>query len=124
MSRNRSSLLIPHAFLPLMTLGAGLSGPAIAQETLPPITIIATPIVQTAPTPGDLLNQSFHAVTTMTADQLQGGAALGTGGSLGNALFDRPGLSASTYAPGASRPIIRGLDNFRVRVQENGTSTM
>ncbi|WP_163278966.1 TonB-dependent receptor, partial [Klebsiella aerogenes] len=42
--------------------------------------------------------------------------------SLGDALFDRPGLSASTFAPGsASRPIIRGLDNSRVRIQENGT---
>src|SRR5262245_43516593 len=117
MPRNASKLLISHAFLPAIALSASAGGPALAQETLPPITIIASPIVQATPTPGDLLNQSFHAVTTMTADQLQGGTALGTGGSLGNALFDRPGLSASTYAPGASRPIIRGLDNFRVRVQ-------
>ncbi|MEH3147321.1 MAG: TonB-dependent receptor [Methylobacterium frigidaeris] len=41
--------------------------------------------------------------------------------TLGDALFDRPGLSATTYAPGAaSRPIIRGLDTTRVRIQENG----
>ncbi|WP_253374007.1 MULTISPECIES: TonB-dependent receptor [Methylorubrum] len=41
--------------------------------------------------------------------------------TLGDALADRPGISASTYAPGAaSRPIIRGLDNARVRIQENG----
>ncbi|TFZ56902.1 TonB-dependent receptor [Methylorubrum sp. Q1] len=41
--------------------------------------------------------------------------------TLGDALFDRPGISSSTYAPGAaSRPIIRGLDNARVRIQENG----
>ncbi|GJD99842.1 TonB-dependent receptor [Methylobacterium isbiliense] len=40
---------------------------------------------------------------------------------LGDLLFDKPGLSASTFAPGAaSRPIIRGLDNARVRIQENG----
>ncbi len=43
--------------------------------------------------------------------------------TLGDALFDRPGLSSTTYAPGAaSRPIIRGLDNARVRIQENGIS--
>ncbi|WP_438345053.1 TonB-dependent receptor [Methylorubrum populi] len=42
--------------------------------------------------------------------------------SLGEALFDKPGLSATTFAPGsASRPIIRGLDNHRVRILENGT---
>ncbi|ACL56186.1 TonB-dependent receptor [Methylobacterium nodulans] len=40
--------------------------------------------------------------------------------TLGDALFDRPGLSATTYAPGANRPIIRGLDTSRVRIQENG----
>ncbi len=41
--------------------------------------------------------------------------------TLGDALFDKPGISASTYAPGAaSRPIIRGLDANRVRIQENG----
>ncbi len=124
MPPNRSKLLTSHHFLPLLALGTGLSGPALAQERLPAITITASPIAPATPTPGDLLNQSFHAVTTMTADQVQGGSALGPGGSLGNALFDRPGLSASTYAPGASRPIIRGLDNFRVRIQENGTSTM
>lgn len=108
----------------LTALGMSLTSPAAAQTPLEAITITASPIRPAAPTPGDLLNQSFHAVTSMTADQLQAGSALGAGGSLGNALFDRPGLSASTYAPGASRPIIRGLDNFRVRVQENGTSTM
>ena len=41
--------------------------------------------------------------------------------TLGDALFDKPGISSSTFAPGAaSRPIIRGLDNARVRIQENG----
>ncbi len=41
--------------------------------------------------------------------------------TLGDALSDRPGISSSTYAPGAaSRPIIRGLDQARVRIQENG----
>src|SRR5262249_27873687 len=29
----------------------------------------------------------------------------------------------STFAPGASRPIVRGLDNYRVRIQENGLAT-
>ncbi|WP_298960528.1 TonB-dependent receptor [uncultured Methylobacterium sp.] len=42
--------------------------------------------------------------------------------SLGEALFDKPGLSASGFAPtSATRPIIRGLDNNRVRIVENGT---
>ena len=41
--------------------------------------------------------------------------------TLGDALFDKPGISGTTYAPGAAnRPIIRGLDHYRVRIQENG----
>jgi iron complex outermembrane recepter protein len=42
--------------------------------------------------------------------------------TLGDALQDRPGISSTGYAPGgASRPIIRGLESTRVRIQENGT---
>lgn len=111
------------AFL-LSTAAFALIAPASAQTIVDPITITASPIVpgQTS----DVLDQSFSAVTSMTAEQLQrqGGGALGTGGELGNLLFDKPGIVGSTYAPGASRPIIRGLDNFRVRIQENGTSSM
>jgi iron complex outermembrane receptor protein len=44
-----------------------------------------------------------------------------TGRTLGDMLADKPGISSSSFAPGAaSRPVIRGLDNFRVRIQENG----
>jgi iron complex outermembrane receptor protein len=46
------------------------------------------------------------------------------GGTLGALLFDKPGISATTFAPaGASRPVIRGLDSFRIRTQENGIGT-
>ena len=34
--------------------------------------------------------------------------------------MSKPGISGSTSPPGANRPIIRGLDNYRVRIQENG----
>ncbi|WP_373415286.1 MULTISPECIES: TonB-dependent receptor [unclassified Methylobacterium] len=61
---------------------------------------------------------TFSSVTVVSSAELQRAQPT----SLGDALFDRPGLSASTFAPGsASRPIIRGLDNSRVRIQENGT---
>lgn len=42
------------------------------------------------------------------------------GANLGDLLGQTPGVSQSSFAQGASRPIIRGLDNFRVRLQENG----
>ena len=41
--------------------------------------------------------------------------------TLGAALSERPGAASSSYAPGgADRPILRGLDNNRIRLQENG----
>ena len=46
------------------------------------------------------------------------------GATLGDTLFTVPGITGSTFAPGASRPVIRGLDNARVRVQENGVGAM
>jgi iron complex outermembrane receptor protein len=37
--------------------------------------------------------------------------------------LQKPGITSSGFAPGsASRPIVRGLDNYRVRIQENGLS--
>jgi iron complex outermembrane receptor protein len=48
-------------------------------------------------------------------------AILASGAStLGALLGNKPGIAQSSFASGASRPIIRGLDNFRVRVLENG----
>ncbi|MDE2378394.1 TonB-dependent receptor, partial [Bradyrhizobium sp.] len=45
------------------------------------------------------------------------------GGQLGDLLFAKPGITGSGFAPGASsRPIIRGLDNNRVGIVENGTN--
>ena len=42
------------------------------------------------------------------------------GANLADSLQYRPGIAGSTFTPGANRPVIRGLDNYRVRVQENG----
>jgi iron complex outermembrane receptor protein len=40
--------------------------------------------------------------------------------SFGDLFFDKPGATSSTFAPGASRPILRGLEGHRVDIQENG----
>jgi iron complex outermembrane receptor protein len=64
-----------------------------------------------------VVTNTFSPVTVVTQQQI----ARDQPRTLGDALFDRPGISSTTYAPGASsRPIIRGLDNARVRLQENG----
>jgi iron complex outermembrane receptor protein len=42
------------------------------------------------------------------------------GSSLADALGNQPGVTGSTFAAGASRPVIRGFDSNRVRVLEDG----
>lgn len=44
-------------------------------------------------------------------------------GQVGEVLADLPGVSASSFAPGASRPILRGFDGERVRVLIDGLGT-
>ena len=45
------------------------------------------------------------------------------GASIADALANVPGISATGFAAGASRPIIRGMDATRVRLLEDGTSS-
>ncbi|KWV91642.1 TonB-dependent receptor [Erythrobacter sp. YT30] len=44
-------------------------------------------------------------------------------GQIGEVLAKLPGVSASSFAPGASRPILRGFDGERVRVLIDGLGT-
>jgi iron complex outermembrane receptor protein len=45
------------------------------------------------------------------------------GANLADALADIPGISATQFASGASRPVIRGFDASRVRILEDGIGT-
>ena len=44
--------------------------------------------------------------------------------TLGETLSGEPGLSSTYFGPNASRPIIRGLDSERVRILQNGSSSL
>lgn len=44
--------------------------------------------------------------------------------TLGETLNNEPGVSSTSFGPGASRPIVRGLGEDRVRVMQNGTSVI
>lgn len=128
-----------------LIIGAyGISAPAAAQQSLPTIEIgAASPIKRRPPprieqaraparpassspaessaqvgeaAPRGLLAiapDQFAAVTVVTNEELRAS----TGTTLGDVLFSRPGVTSSSFAPGAaSRPIVRGLDNYRVRI--------
>ncbi len=84
--------------------------------------------------PGD---DDFHNVIYVTAagvDRLDviAGTSIVTGialqressGQVGEVLASLPGVSASGFAPGASRPILRGFGGDRVRVLNDGIGTL
>ncbi|WP_407520515.1 TonB-dependent receptor [Methylobacterium oryzisoli] len=112
----------------MILLAACAAAPARAQDVrLDEITVASpSPIVPRPLAPGTggltpgvlpVLTDTFSPVTIVGRSEIVREQPR----TLGDALFDRPGLSATTYAPGAaSRPIIRGLDTSRVRIQENG----
>ncbi|HEY5895216.1 MAG TPA: TonB-dependent receptor [Chthoniobacterales bacterium] len=75
--------------------------------------------VTAGPTQRTLFEQAAP-VTVLQGDELKQKLAT----SLGDTLANEPGVSATRFAPGASRPIIRGLDGDRIRVLQNGTNTI
>ena len=121
-----------------------LTPAVLAQTTLPEITVTApspilpprqpAPTVEgivgappdaaaTAPTNSDLraiAADVFAPVTIITGRELERQPA----NTIGDATMSTPGVSGSGFAAGANRPIIRGLDNARVRIQENGIGAM
>ena len=75
--------------------------------------------VAAAPQQGVLpiVTDQFATVTVVPNEEIRRGG----GATLGDLLFSKPGITGSSFAPGASsRPIIRGLDVNRVGILENG----
>ena len=70
------------------------------------------------PAPSSTIRRSC-AVTVATQRELEANG----GATITDTLQLKPGISGTTFAPGADRPIIRGLDSYRVRTQENGIGT-
>src|SRR5712671_2932904 len=64
-----------------------------------------------------VVTDQFATVTVVPNEELRRSG----GATLGDLLFSKPGITGSSFAPGASsRPIIRGLDVNRVGIVENG----
>ncbi len=92
--------------------------PAPQQQVTPAVVETAAEPTKLAVPPGTLLvvDDAFAPVTIATDREI----LAQNGATLTDTLQSRPGIIGSTFAPGANRPIIRGLDSYRVRVQENG----
>ena len=67
-----------------------------------------------------VVTDQFATVTVVPNEEIRRAG----GATLGDLLFSKPGITGSSFAPGASsRPIIRGLDVNRVGIVENGVGS-
>ncbi|WP_220808116.1 TonB-dependent receptor [Noviherbaspirillum aridicola] len=99
----------------LATAGLSLiaAAPLQAQDAgtvLPEVVVTATPF-----NAGEQ-SQILAPARVLAGDELRNRL----GASLGDTLSNEPGVSASAFGAGASRPVIRGLGGPRVRVLQNG----
>ena len=86
-------------------------------------TAAAQPAAAPAPDPSTfpgtlpIVTDQFATVTVVPNEEIRRSGSA----TLGDLLNNKPGITGSSYAPGASsRPIIRGLDVNRVGIVENG----
>ncbi len=95
-----------------------LSSALLAQDKdLPPITTLDE-LVVTANRSGQTVFEQIQPATVVSGDEL----LLQLEPTLGQTLDREPGVSSTYFGPGASRPILRGLGDDRVRILQNFTS--
>jgi iron complex outermembrane recepter protein len=94
------------------------SPPPPAPPTTTPPTAPTT--TTTAGQPAATSPQPPPSLSTLNSAQIQASQS----NSVGGLFFTMPGATSAGLSPGTQRPVLRGLDDFRVRVQENGVGTM
>jgi iron complex outermembrane recepter protein len=99
----------PFALATVFVVGALSQGAAFAQHAE------EDEIVVTAPLEGSRI-ESLQGATALGREDIVENLARG----LGDTLDSQPGVATTFFGAGASRPIIRGLGEDRVRVLQNG----
>ncbi len=102
----------------LATALAALNATAIHAQTAP--LKVDKVIVTASPFADQDELQAVQPSMVITRDALTRDRAA----SLGDTLTTQAGVQSSSFGPGASRPVIRGLDGPRVKTAENGVGTM
>jgi iron complex outermembrane receptor protein len=103
-----------------------------SQRPLWRFTPLATALLIASPAHAIELAEQVITANPLGSDQLASPSTVLTGdeltlqqkGSLGETLNKQPGVSSSYFGPGASRPIIRGLDGDRIRILRNGVGAL
>ncbi len=87
----------------------------VLQSSAPPPFVIITgnPL-------GSGLFEQVAPTSTLESPELQQRAQ----GTLGETLSHTPGVHSTYFGPGASRPIIRGMDGDRIRILQNSVGTL
>lgn len=105
-----------------LSLGLALAAPAFAQDSQPATSDddvhTGDPIVVTAPYVRSL--DILGNVSVLEGDEL----AREIRGQIGDALTSQPGVSATSFTAGASRPVLRGFSGARVRVLIDGIGSI
>ncbi len=108
-------------------MGIAAMSAAVAEPVQIPQIVVTAPSpilrapVAPAPLVGTLsiITDQFATVTLVPEEEV----GRSGGGTLGDILFGKPGITGTGFAPGNSnRPIVRGLDSHRIRIQENGVA--
>ncbi|HTG39549.1 TonB-dependent receptor [Sphingomonas sp.] len=118
---------------PLLFASTLLAGvPAIASETPPP----APPAAEPAPQQFDHRDGRAEIVVTAPFERTQAdilsGTSILTGQALtrelrptiGETLARQPGVSATSFGPNSSRPVLRGFQGDRIRVLTDGIGSI
>ncbi len=84
------------------------------KSTLPEI------VIESSWFPGEKPDEFTQSVNILTGDELERKRS----NSIGETVKNELGVNSTYFAPGASRPIIRGLGSNRVRVLENGIGAL
>src|SRR5262249_19128369 len=103
---------------PARTATPSAPPPAPPTTTTPPTTPTATTTAGQPAAPSAF--QPPPSLNPINSEQIQASQS----NSVGGLFFTMPGATSAGLAPGTQRPVLRGLDDFRVRVQENGVGTL
>jgi len=101
-----------------LILIASLSARLVLAQSDQSITRLDEVVVTASPLGGTLFEQA-QPVNLLTGERLR----FRLEPTIGETISKEPGVSSTGFAPGASRPVIRGLADDRVRTLQNGVST-
>lgn len=109
--------MISHRSLLIAVAGCtAVAGTAAAQTPPPAREIVVDDVIVTGAPFGVTDRASLLAVDVLDEEDL----AVAPAATLGDLVNGLPGVRSTNFAPGASRPVIRGLSGPRVQVLTNG----